>query len=147
MFRQGICAVVLLAATMLGGGVAKAADVRAGHLVISGAWSRALPPTVKTGVVYLDVRNDGDSPDALTGMETPIAGNVMIHETKAIDGVMKMAHVMRLEIPAGATISLAPGGYHGMLMDLKAVPRAGESFDVVLHFEKAGDVRVPVAVR
>ena len=147
MFRQVICAAAFLTATFLFNGAADAADVRAGDLIVSGAWSRALPPTVKTGVVYLDIRNDGDSADALVGIETPIAGHAMVHETKSINGVMKMAHVMRLEIPAGRSVSLAPGGYHGMLMDLKAVPRAGETFDVILHFEKAGDARVSVAVR
>ncbi|MFZ8900881.1 MAG: copper chaperone PCu(A)C [Ilumatobacteraceae bacterium] len=42
---------------------------------------------------------------------------------------------------------LKPGGYHVMIFDLVAPLEIGQTFDVTLTFEKAGDVIVPVEVR
>jgi copper(I)-binding protein len=52
-----------------------------------------------------------------------------------------------LPIPAGKSVSLAPGGYHLMLMDLKAPLKKGDKIPVTLKFEKAGDVNVTLDVR
>jgi len=52
-----------------------------------------------------------------------------------------------LEIPAGKTVELAPGGYHVMLMELAAPLKEGSTFDLTLTFEKAGEKTVSVEVR
>ena len=63
---------------------------------------------------------------------------------------MRMAAVKRVDLPAGKTVELSPGGYHVMLMDLKAPLKEGEQVPVTLTFEdKAGkrftaDVKAPV---
>ena len=71
-----------------------------------------------------------------------------IHETTMDDaGTMMMGEVPAIDVPAGATVMLEPGGYHIMLMNLAAPLETGQEFDVVLTFEAAGDVTVPVEVR
>ena len=49
-------------------------------------------------------------------------------------------------VPAGTTVALRPGGYHGMLMGLAAPLREGTSFEVALTFARAGTLTVPVEV-
>jgi copper(I)-binding protein len=57
----------------------------------------------------------------LVGASSPVAGVAEVHEMKMDGDVMKMRAVEGgLELPAGKTVELKPGGYHVMLMDLKA---------------------------
>lgn len=52
-----------------------------------------------------------------------------------------------LAIPSGRDIVLGPGGYHVMLQELARPLAAGDSFPLVLHFQRAGDQTVEVEVR
>ncbi|MGA0957927.1 MAG: copper chaperone PCu(A)C, partial [Ilumatobacteraceae bacterium] len=58
-----------------------------------------------------------------------------------------MREVEGIDIMGGAMFMLKPGGYHVMIFDLVAPLEIGQTFDVTLTFEKAGDVIVPVEVR
>lgn len=51
-----------------------------------------------------------------------------------------------LAIPPGATVALAPGGLHLMLMGLKTPLKQGEKVPVTLVFEKAGTIDVELAI-
>ena len=84
--------------------------------------------------------------DALIGIATPAAGMPMLHESVVTDGVASMPHAMSIPVPAGKTVDLSPGGYHGMLMGLTAALKEGDSFPVTLTFETAGEVTVDVDV-
>ena len=68
-------------------------------------------------------------------MESPVAGSVQIHEMKMENDVMKMRPISRLDLPAGKSVELKPGGYHVMLMDLKQPLKKGESVPIKLRFE------------
>ena len=86
-----------------------------------------------------------------------IAASAEVHEVVPAEGSdtsmpmgtgeMVMREVEAIEIPAGEMVMLMPGGYHVMLIDLVAPLEIGQTFDVVLAFENAGDVVVPVEVR
>jgi hypothetical protein len=61
--------------------------------------------------------------------------------------MMGMRPVARIEVPAGTTVNLEPGGYHLMLLDMAEVPAVGSSVELTLTFEHAGDITVPAVVR
>jgi hypothetical protein len=65
-----------------------------------------------------------------------------------MDGsVMRMREVEKgLEIPASGSVTLAPGGYHLMMMGLKGPLKQGSTLPVTLVFEKAGAIDVELAV-
>jgi copper(I)-binding protein len=65
----------------------------------------------------------------------------------SMDEAMVMQQVMSLELPAGETVELKPGGYHVMLIGLAAPLEVGETFDLTLDFETAEDQVVTVEVR
>ena len=71
----------------------------------------------------------------LVSAASPVAGIVEIHEMKMEGNVMKMAAVPGLELPAGKTVELKPGGYHVMLMDLKQPLKAGDTVPLTLTVE------------
>lgn len=71
----------------------------------------------------------------LVGASSPVAGVVEIHEMAMEGNVMKMRPVSGLDLPAGRSVELKPGGYHVMLMDLKRPLRAGERVPIELRLE------------
>ncbi|MBT9499644.1 MAG: copper chaperone PCu(A)C [Burkholderiaceae bacterium] len=71
----------------------------------------------------------------LVAARSPVAGVVEIHEM-AMDGdVMKMRQIPGLDLAAGRTMELKPGGYHVMLMSLKQPLKGGQSVPLTLIFE------------
>ena len=62
-------------------------------------------------------------------------------------GAMTMQEVEAIELSAGDTVNLEPGGYHIMLLDLVEPLEVGDTFDVTLDFETADDLVVTVEVR
>ena len=71
----------------------------------------------------------------LVGVSTPAAGVAEVHEMKLDGDIMRMRAVDALALPAGQSVVLKPGGYHVMLMDLKAPVKAGDSLPLTLVFE------------
>lgn len=123
------------------------APVTVGDLEISGAFTRATLPNAPVGGGYLTITNKGAADDCLVSVSTPAAGTSQIHEMKMDGDVMKMNELPDgLVIPAGQSVSLAPGGYHLMFMDLTGPLVEGQSITVTLTFEKAGAVEVQLPV-
>jgi hypothetical protein len=135
--------ICLLAASPL-----RAAEVKAGDLVITDAWSRATPGGAKVGGGFLTIENKGTTPDRLIGGTADVASKVQVHEMAMNNGVMTMRPLEKgLTIDAGKTVKLAPGGYHLMLMDLKNPLKRGDKLPITLEFEKAGKVEVSFDVQ
>lgn len=124
-----------------------ASATTAGSLTIGEAWMRQPPPGAAVAGGYMTITNTGASDDTLVGAAVPFAGRVEIHEMAVSGGVMTMKPVEGgLRLPAGETVALSPGGFHIMMMDLTAAPKAGEQVPVTLEFEKAGSVELMMSV-
>jgi periplasmic copper chaperone A len=76
-------------------------------------------------------------PRALTGVRSPVAGIVEVHEMWLDQGIMRMRAADRLALKAGQTIELKSGGLHVMMMDLKEQIKAGERVPLTLSFTAA----------
>jgi copper(I)-binding protein len=115
---------------------------------IDHAWSRAALAGHE-GVVYLTITititNTGAA-DTLSAVTTPVAATAGLHQSIDDHGVMKMRPVASLPIEPGKPVTLAPGGYHIMLTDLKQPLKEGDSFPVTLSFAKAGQVTATATV-
>jgi len=68
-------------------------------------------------------------------------------DASADGGMMGMQPIKRLEIPAGGTVELKAGSYHIMMIGLKQDLKPGDTIEIILTFEKAGEVKVNAAVR
>lgn len=143
--------VAVLLATLAGAAVANTRPI-----VVSAPWSR---PAVGTGVVYMTIANLSGTPNRLVGAASPVAGAVEIHESTeamnstgsmngmAMGGVASMHRVAFVPVRAHATVKLAPGGYHIMLIGLHHDLHADQTFPLRLHFSHAGWVAVSVRVQ
>jgi copper(I)-binding protein len=125
-----------------------AQEIKAGDLTLERPWSRATPSGSKVGAGYVTITNKGAAADRLVSATAAVAGRVEIHEMTVKDGVMVMrALPSGLAIDGGKKVSLEPGGYHIMFMELKAPLKQGDKVPVTLQFEKAGKVDVSFDVQ
>ncbi|MEN2397825.1 copper chaperone PCu(A)C [Pseudomonas halotolerans] len=140
---------ILLAALLLPAGFAQAHQYKAGELEIAHPWSQELPPNAPTVAAYFVIHNKGTTADKLLSVDSPIAGKAELHEHVMQGDLMKMQPVAGVEIAPGASVTFAPMAYHVMLLGLedRSLLSDGKRFPLTLHFEKAGDVTVDVAVQ
>lgn len=119
-----------------------AEHITAGELTITDPWVRATTSVARSSGGFLTVHNHGTVDDRLLSASADFA-MVQVHETVQVDGVNRMQEQTDgIVIPAGESITLAPGGYHLMLMGLEHGLEMGSEQDITLHFEQAGDVTV-----
>lgn len=119
----------------------------AADITVSGAWIRATPGGAKVAGGFLEIANAGAAADRLTGGTIDAAGRVEVHEMTMDGDVMRMRELADgLEIPAGGAVSLRPGSFHLMLMDLARPLKEGETVTGTLRFEKAGELPVTFMV-
>lgn len=140
MFRFSFHGIAVAMLILVSGATPAAAE---NSISVDKAWSRATAPGVDIGVGYLTITNDGDTPDRLVSVSTPVAERAEIHQTQMVDGKMQMRPVPDgIPIPPKGTVTLEPAGYHLMLMGLKAPLQKGSTFGADLTFEHAGTVEV-----
>lgn len=120
--------------------------VTIGDIAISGAWSRASAGMKRAGAAFMTITNSGVTDDRLIAASTTIAERAELHTHLMDNGVMKMRQVMHIDVPAGSTVALQPGGLHVMLFKLADVLKQGSHYPLILTFEKAGDVTLTVHV-
>jgi copper(I)-binding protein len=127
-------------------GGALAADAPGTAVLVTGAWSRATPPSASTAVVYMTITDHGAA-DSLISVSTPVAASAKVHESKTVDGVTQMRAVEAVPVTSAAPVQFAPGGYHVMLEGLKQPLKAGDQFSVTLVFEHAGPITAAVSIK
>ncbi len=117
-----------------------------GALTVGAPWARASAGAARAGAAYLRIANAGAKDDRLIGVSAPVADRVELHTHTISDGVMRMRRVDAVPVPGGGSAELKPGGYHVMLIGLRAPLKEGETFPLTLTFDKAGTITVPVTV-
>lgn len=139
------CLVVVLI-TAVAVSSASAGDFRLGDLTVEQPWARASAGPARNGAAFMAIRNAGPD-DRLIGAAGDVAARVEIHTHLMEGNVMRMRQVEAVEVPAGGTTSLQPGGFHIMLIGLKAPLAEGDSFPLTLTFEQAGNLAIDVVVQ
>ena len=102
-------------------------------------------PTGPNAALYFTATG-GDEDDRLLGARSTAASEVQIHQTtNDKDGTVGMRRVEGLDLPAGGTLMLEPGGFHMMLIDVERVG-PGDEVDVTLVWENGGEWTIPAEV-
>ena len=134
-----------VATLLVASAAAGAHQYQAGAITIQHPHARATVTGQPTGGAFMVLVNKGGA-DRLLGISADVARSTELHEMKMENDVMKMRQVDGIDIGAGQTVELKPGGYHVMFVGLKAPLKAGERFPMKLKFEKAGEVTVDVTI-
>ena len=107
-------------------------------IAIKDAWVRTTVPGQRgTGAFMKITAKEGTR---LVGASSPVAGVTEVHEMKMEADVMRMRALPGLELPAGKTVELKPGGLHVMLMDLKSALPKDSTVPLTLLFKDAKGV-------
>lgn len=101
-----------------------------------------------SGAVFFMIHNNTETDDRLIGASTEVAEKAELHtHVESADGVMQMQKIEGgIALPAGEMHELARGGDHVMLMGLTRALKDGDTFPLILTFEKAGDVTIEATV-
>jgi copper(I)-binding protein len=143
-FHLYLCAALTTAGLLFGPSVRADPSAQATSVTVRDAWARA--STGAAAAVYLTLIG-GDATDQIAGISTQIAATADVHESFTDNGIMKMRAAPSVDVPAGKTVTFAPGGYHIMLMGLRQPLVAGQSFPLTVSFLHAAPVTVDVKVQ
>lgn len=129
--------VILLAALAAGGAQAQT--------TVKDAWVRGTVAGQKATGMFAQISSSTGG--KLVSASSPAAAVVEMHEMTMDGSVMKMRAVPGIDLPAGKTVALKPGGHHIMLMDLKTELKTGETVSVTLVVESADKKRETIEVK
>ncbi len=105
-------------------------------VTVVNAWVRTPAPGQTTASAYIELTSARDA--ALVGARSAVAARVEMHSMTMDGGVMRMRALPRIELPAGQTVKLAPGGTHLMLIDLQQPLKAGATVPLILSVQPSG---------
>lgn len=125
----------------------QSAESQQTHIRVITAWSRELPPNAPVGAAFMQIENHSDQADRLIRAESSIAQITELHAHIHEGDVMRMVKVDTIDVPAHGQLTLEPGGYHVMLIDLKKPLLAGETLPLTLQFEHAGPMNITVNIK
>ena len=114
------------------------------QVTVSDAWIRATVPQAKATGAFMSLTSAQDA--RLVEVRSDAAGLAQIHQMDMDGQTMKMRAIAGLDLPAGKTVSLASGGYHLMLMDLKRQLKEGDTVALTLVLQKQDGKRETMAL-
>ena len=124
---------------------ALSASIANAQVKIDEAWVRATVPQQKATGAFMKLTAAKDT--RLVAVTTPLTPKAEVHEMAMQDNVMRMRQIPAIELPAGKTVELKPGGFHLMFQDLTAQVKAGDQVPLTLIFEDRSGARQTVEVK
>ena len=117
------------------------------NIFVSDVWVQAMPPSQTNTAAYMVITNNSPKEAIIVSASSDIAGATEIHQMSDMDGMMNMAMVANLHVPAQSKLTLHPGGFHIMLINLKKPVNKGDIVPVTLHFQDGSAIIVKAIVR
>lgn len=136
----GTCAALSLSTGLYAGSAADSVQVE-------GAFARAVPPGQTNSASFMSLSNQDDADHALAGAESDVSEVAELHTHLMEDGMMKMRRVEQIDLPAGATVNLEPGGLHVMLIGLEKQLTPGKDVEITLVFEDGSRTTLKAPVK
>ncbi len=117
-------------------------------ITVSDPYARSSGPAAQSGAIFMMIENHGAADDRLIAAATDAAERVELHtHAEDANGVMRMVELEDgIEVAAGAAHELMRGGDHVMLLGLTRPLNHGDTLDLTLTFETAGEITVEVPV-
>ena len=120
--------------------------VKADHITITNKWSPEAAPVARVMAAYMEIKNTSSKNSYITAISSPQFRKVEIHSMYHKDGMMRMEKQDRLELKAGKTTSLEPGGYHVMLFNPKKWYQAGSKLTLNITLANKNTFKIVIPV-
>ncbi|RUO36223.1 hypothetical protein CWE13_10175 [Aliidiomarina shirensis] len=114
---------------------------------VESLWLRESIPGQPNGAGFGTLRNSGEEDVLLVAASSSIAGDIQIHQHVREGEQMRMEQMDALVVPAGESVSLRPGGYHLMLMELIGPLVIDEQHEIILIFSNGNEITVTAPVK
>jgi copper(I)-binding protein len=115
------------------------------QVTVKDPWVRASVAQQKSTGAFMQLNAAQDQ--RLIAARSPVASIVEIHEMTMEGDLMKMRAIPGLDLPAGKTVELKPGGYHVMLIDLKQQLKEGDIVPITLVVEGKDQKRINIELK
>ena len=112
---------------------------------VKAAWSRPAAAGTTAGG-FMTLVNPGPKADALVSVESPLASAVQVHQSMMHDGMSMMHAVTSVPLPAGGSVTFAPGGYHLMFLEVAKALNVGDTLPATLTFASGAKVKATFVV-
>ena len=131
-------------AALLLTGAAHADDYTLGGINVMHPKAFETAKNANVGGGYMTIENTTGTADKLLEVRVEAIPRVELHLSQTdADGVARMIKQEGIEIPAGETVTLQPGGLHVMFMELGGNAfELDEKISATLVFETAGEMEV-----
>lgn len=113
---------------------------------VQDAYVRAVPPGQPNSAAFMRITNHGSEDRALLAAQSNAAEVVELHTHRMEDGMMQMRRVDQIDLPAGGTVVLQPGGLHVMLIGLTEPLAPGDEVSLTLGFDQGGEQTLSLPV-
>lgn len=119
----------------------------ADQISIIDPYVRLAPPGTKTTGAFMTIKNASDKDIQIVKADSPAAHATELHNHINDSGIMRMRQVREIALPAKGEAVLKPGGYHVMLIDMKAPLKEGDKVAITLGFSDGGTKTIEVPVK
>jgi copper(I)-binding protein len=110
------------------------------------AWVRLPAVAGNPGAAYVTLHG-GSKDTNLLSVSAKVAVRTELHESmKGHEGMMTMAPIQAVPVPAGGTVAFEPGGTHVMLFDITPKLQPGEKAPITLTLADGKAVTVEAIV-
>lgn len=116
-------------------------------LLVQEPFARAVPAVINNSAAFMKIANNGAHDRAVVAAYSSVSKVVELHTHSMDEGVMRMRKIDRIELPAGATTVLKPGGLHIMLIGLNNGLEEGQQVDLELEFDDGSRQTLTAPVR
>ena len=119
----------------------------ADDITASDPYVRAMPPGQPNTGAFMLLTNAAQAAHSVVGASSPVAEVLELHSHVMEDGMMKMRQVPQIDVPAGGSAELKPGGLHIMLINLKQPLALDQEVPITLKFEDGSSREITAPVR
>ncbi len=117
-----------------------------GAISVTDPWVRGVPPGSSVTAAYMVIENSSDAADELVGISCGCAAEASLHVTSTEGDSVGMSKVASIEIPAGGSAALSPGGHHVMLSGLSGDMQQSVALELRFRSGVAVSVKAPVVL-
>ena len=151
--RVAAVGVALVAAATVGAGCSSDADPSA--VEIADPWVRPSAEVANEAEAYLDLTAETDDalvevevdPDLAAGASLVESAPTDAPDADGADSTVARSPIDEVDLPAGETVALEPGGRHIVLVGLTEAVEAGDEIDLTLSFRGGATETVTAEVR
>ncbi|ETX28460.1 copper chaperone PCu(A)C [Roseivivax isoporae] len=148
MFRRTFLAAALAAGTVMPVSAHHDGDTFANAgITVSHAYTVAGSATAHAIEVFVTIENASDTAVTLTAAEIDFAAPGVFQAPTVDDqGVLAVRDIAAVEIAAGQTLTMQPGGIHIVFNDVQQPLAPGDHFHAHLDFADLGEIEIEVEV-